>query len=132
MFLKGCRKILLNTFFSELQKLIASVNDPESPFNPSRSAETDPTVYPPPTSVEPPSKKRKLSGDDADSSDTSNSTSNDAQNARYPNLVVSNKRIKSMHEVIKKQCEELASSVVRPNALGMTEFAECDLLFRTR
>ncbi|KAK7463891.1 hypothetical protein VKT23_007227 [Stygiomarasmius scandens] len=92
----------------ELQKLISSTNDPDSPFNPTRSAETDTTVYPPPSSVEPPSKKRKISGDAIDSADVSN---NDSSNARLQNLVMANKRVKTVHEVIKQHCQDLAFSI---------------------
>ncbi|THV07608.1 proteasome activator pa28, REG alpha/beta subunit [Dendrothele bispora CBS 962.96] len=92
----------------ELQKLISSINDPESPFNISRGAETDATVYPPPSSNEPPSKKRKTS---EDTSGNSGISDNDTQNARLENLVVANKRVKSVHEIIKKQCQELAFSI---------------------
>ncbi|KAF5368605.1 hypothetical protein D9758_002318 [Tetrapyrgos nigripes] len=93
------------------KKLISSINDPDSPFNPSRDTETDTTVYPPPASTDPPSKKRKLSDDATGTSDNSSVISNDTQNARLMNMVLSNKRVKSMHDVVKKECEELASNI---------------------
>ncbi|OCH96443.1 proteasome activator pa28, REG alpha/beta subunit [Obba rivulosa] len=98
----------------ELQALIDSANFPSSPFHPSHAANsTDPTVYPPPThsadSHGPETKKRKL---DADESTNGVLTSgNDIRNACYPNLMHANKHIIKVHEIMKRECEQLAELI---------------------
>lgn len=101
---------------SELQALIESASSPSSPFHSSHaSSSTDPTVYPPPTSEAdgPDSKKRKLTDGVANGATHNLTTSNVTEGARYVNRVTANKHITQVHEIVKKQCEELADSIVR-------------------
>ncbi|KAK0246364.1 proteasome activator pa28 REG alpha/beta subunit [Armillaria nabsnona] len=90
----------------ELQVMIQSFDSSSSPFHPSHaSTSTDGTVYPPPDdhpSEEPPSKKRRL----ADSID-----SNAAQNGRFTGVVVANKHISGLHAIVKRESEQLSSTV---------------------
>ncbi len=87
--------------------MIQSFDSPSSPFHPSHaSTSTDGTVYPPPDghpSEEPPSKKRRL----ADPID-----SNAAQNGRFTSVVVANKHISGLHAIVKRESEQLSSTVV--------------------
>lgn len=86
--------------------MIQSFDSSSSPFHPSHtSTSTDGTVYPPPDShpsEEPPSKKRRL----ADPID-----SNAVQNGRFTSVVVSNKHISGLHAIVKRESEQLSSTV---------------------
>ncbi|KAK7059187.1 hypothetical protein VNI00_001814 [Paramarasmius palmivorus] len=96
----------------ELNKVIASMDDPKSPFHPSQtSVPADTRVYPPPNQSdedEPPTKKRKSS---EPSSSGGATAQNDTQCARYASLVKSHPYAKSLHEMVKKECEEIASLI---------------------
>ncbi|OSX66945.1 hypothetical protein POSPLADRAFT_1042239 [Postia placenta MAD-698-R-SB12] len=98
----------------ELQQLIDASSDPSSPFNISHATSaTDVTVYPPPgraPSEEPDSKKRKRSADDGvnGTSAAGLTSSNDAHHARFPNLILANKHLTTVHAAVKKECEQLA------------------------
>jgi proteasome activator subunit 3 (PA28 gamma) len=63
-------------------------------------------VYPPPTSEEQPSKKRKLNGSE------DSTPAPDAQFARYPNLVLSNAHVIKLAETLKMETEQLDINVV--------------------
>ncbi|SJL06309.1 uncharacterized protein ARMOST_09645 [Armillaria ostoyae] len=86
--------------------MIQSFDSSSSPFHPSHaSTSTDGTVYPPPDgnpSEEPPSKKRRL----ADPID-----SNAVQNGRFNSVVVANKHISGLHAIVKRESEQLSSTV---------------------
>ncbi|KAJ7109983.1 proteasome activator pa28 REG alpha/beta subunit [Mycena epipterygia] len=94
----------------ELQELIQSTSVPDSPYHPGQTATTtDATVYPAPASpqtngAEPQSKKRKMDDGTLASTDP---TTNDTQYARLPSLVLANKHKTSLHEKLKRECEEL-------------------------
>src|ERR1700722_15282794 len=99
--------------FRELQQLIDSTSEPDSPFHLSHaSTTTDPTVYPPPLpssplSDEPQSKKRKASADGTCCTPPSGVAS-DTQCARFPHVVLANQHITEVHRTVKKECEQLA------------------------
>ncbi|EMD41836.1 hypothetical protein CERSUDRAFT_120763 [Gelatoporia subvermispora B] len=101
----------------ELQALIDSTIHPSSPFHPSHAANfTDTTVYPPPSyladSEGSETKKRKLDSDESVNGVTSGvSATNDTRNARYPNLMHANKHIVKVHELMKRECEQLAELI---------------------
>ncbi|KAI0275331.1 proteasome activator pa28 REG alpha beta subunit [Gloeopeniophorella convolvens] len=89
----------------ELQQLIKSTLSPSSQFHQSHAAtSTDATVYPPPstpsTNGEPDKKKRKRESEEVH-------VANDTQHARFPNAFHANKHLVSVHEALKKECEEL-------------------------
>ena len=95
---------------SELQKLIDSTYDHNSPFHLSHAPKsTDITVYPAPApSSEPEPKKRKL-----DSGDAVNGIPHiDLKHAKHPGQMVSNKHIVALHEQLKRECETLAELCV--------------------
>jgi hypothetical protein len=94
----------------ELQELIDSTSSPSSPFHPSHASATDTTVYSFSTD-EPESKKRKLE-DGVSNGSLSHAATNAGSGARYLNRTVSNKHLASVHGIIKKECEELADSIV--------------------
>jgi len=92
----------------ELQQIIdsAMANDSSSPFNLQHvSTATDTTVYPPPSihpsDDEPQTKKRKLIN-------AVDKHSNDSQNARLANLVLANEHMPCVHEIIKRESQQLA------------------------
>ena len=90
-------------------------SDPSSPFHVS-NLETDTTVYPSPSSStggEPESKKRKL--DDV----VTNGLSHTDEGARFTNQMLANAHIQKVHNIVKKECGELADSIVsrRPSML---------------
>lgn len=59
-------------------------------------------------------KKRKLDSDESVNGVTSGvSATNDTRNARYPNLMHANKHIVKVHELMKRECEQLAELIVR-------------------
>jgi len=107
LFNKFPRKVL------ELQELIVSASSPSSPFHFSNLV-TDVTVYPSPTvSDEPESKKRKL-GDSAPNGRTSHDSagaSHTDAGARFTNHIVANQHVQKVHDILKKECEELADSI---------------------
>ena len=90
--------------------MIVSTSLPSSPFHISNLT-TDTTVYPPATggtTDEPESKKRKLA-DGAPNGKTSHDTD---PSARYTNQMLSNQHVIKVHDILKKECEELADSIV--------------------
>ncbi|KAI0066427.1 proteasome activator pa28 REG alpha/beta subunit [Artomyces pyxidatus] len=96
-------------YCNELQELIHSTSTASSPFHLSHAADsTDSTVYPPPqpsSSDEPDKKKRKR---EAESESVHTNGISNTQNARYPDLVLLNKHLVSVHQRVKRECEELA------------------------
>ncbi|KAI0257022.1 proteasome activator pa28 REG alpha/beta subunit [Lactifluus subvellereus] len=89
------------------KKLIKSTSSSSSPFHQSHAAgSTDVTVYPPPISSnstgEPDKKKRKREVEE-----TNDHVLSDTQHARFPNLFHTNKHLLSVHETLKKECEQL-------------------------
>ncbi|KAF9076055.1 proteasome activator pa28 REG alpha beta subunit [Rhodocollybia butyracea] len=94
-----------------LEQLILSTSNIDSPFR-SRSDGTDTTVYPPPLDFsEEPSKKRKTSIANSTHNESSRNLQSDIQYARFPNLVLENKHVKSVQSIIKAECEELISYI---------------------
>ncbi|KAJ3477253.1 hypothetical protein NLI96_g10596 [Meripilus lineatus] len=98
----------------ELQALLDTTSSPTSPFHLSHLAETtDTTVYPPPTASAtsgPDAKKRKLNNEEAVNG-AHPPASNDTRNALYPNLMLANPHITKVHNILKKECEQLADLV---------------------
>jgi len=91
----------------ELQKLIKSTSLPSSPFHQSHAAgSTDVTVHPPPSAShsteEPDKKKRKR-----EAAETNDRVLSDTQHARFPNLFHTNKHLVTVHEMVKKECEQI-------------------------
>ncbi|KAH9065640.1 proteasome activator pa28 REG alpha/beta subunit [Lactarius vividus] len=91
----------------ELQNLIKSTSSPSSPFHQSHAtAFTDLKVYPPPSpsnsAGESDKKKRKREVEE-----TNSHVSSDTQHARFPNVFHANRHIASVHETLKKECEQL-------------------------
>jgi len=75
------------------------------------------TIYPPPAPIsdvtyEASFKKRKRLSEGV-GSDEHARTSNDLTGARFPQLVHSNSHIPNVHEIIKRQCEDLVTLTVR-------------------
>lgn len=90
---------------------------PSSPFHLSRASEfTDPTVYPPPIDVpmeEPESKKRKLDDGTVNGDATHSQLKGHVnEGARFCNHMVANTRLTAVYSIVKKECEELAESIV--------------------
>jgi len=83
----------------ELQAFIDSTSSPSSEFHDSHStSSTDARVYPDPTeNVAPETKKRKRESDPA----------NSVAHARYPDLVHTNELVQKVHEIVKKECNDL-------------------------
>ncbi|KAI9444699.1 proteasome activator pa28 REG alpha/beta subunit [Lactarius indigo] len=89
------------------KNLIKSTSSPSSPFHQSHATEfTDLKVYPPPSpsnsAGESDKKKRKREVEE-----TNSHVSNDTQHARFPNVFHANRHIVSVHETLKKECEQL-------------------------
>ncbi|KAJ3769360.1 proteasome activator pa28 REG alpha/beta subunit [Lentinula raphanica] len=100
----------------ELQQLVLSTTDINSPFHEASLAKIDTTVYPPPTEyseIDLLSKKRKLSDDTCGANEpvSPKIVQHDTQHARLPNVVLENKHVKRLHYMIKKECEELVASI---------------------
>lgn len=94
---------------SDLQALIDESSDPSSPFNVVHaSSSTDTTVYPTTSTSEQPKETKKRKAIDGVALPTSKST----ENAQYDGTMYSNKHIDKMHEIIKKEAEELAQLCV--------------------
>ncbi len=117
----------------ELQALLDTTASPSSPFNLSNITEsTDTTVYPPPTVPgNPDTKKRKLNNEDSVNGGHAHkaTASNDVRNALYPNLMLANTHLTKVHNILKKECEQLADLVV--SFLGFYVF-RCSGGFRFR
>jgi proteasome activator subunit 3 (PA28 gamma) len=103
----------LRTSFRELQKLIKATSSPSSPFHQSHATEfTDLKVYPPPSPPSPEGesdkKKRKREVEE-----TNSHVSNDTRHAYFPSVFHANRHIASVHEILKKECEQLIELTVR-------------------
>ncbi|KAL0071735.1 hypothetical protein AAF712_000657 [Marasmius tenuissimus] len=95
---------ITQTSSDPLNKLIAAQNDPETPFG--RQSQTDATVYPPSSELsEPPSKKRKTSNGEGGAEDDQQG------HARYFEHVKSNKHVRELHGIVKKECEVIAELI---------------------
>jgi len=92
--------------------MIQTTSNPNSPLHIPSS--TDTTIYPPPAPIsndvtyEASSKKRKRLSEGG-GSDEHARVSNDSTGARFPQLVHSNAHIQNVHEIIKRQCEDLVT-----------------------
>jgi proteasome activator subunit 3 (PA28 gamma) len=95
--------------------MIQTTSNPNSPFHIPSS--TDTTIYPPPTPIsddvtyEANVKKRKRLSEGGGSEHAR--VLNDSTGARSPQLVHSNSHILNVHEIIKRQCEDLVTLTVR-------------------
>ncbi|KAJ3721623.1 proteasome activator pa28 [Lentinula raphanica] len=110
----ACKVLILH--HRELQQLVLSTTDINSPFHEASLAKIDTTVYPPPTEyseIDLLSKKRKLSDDTCGANEPASPkiVQHDTQHARLPNVVLENKHVKRLHYMIKKECEELVASI---------------------
>ncbi|KIK07511.1 hypothetical protein K443DRAFT_673421 [Laccaria amethystina LaAM-08-1] len=91
--------------------MIQTTSNPNSPFHIPSS--TDTTIYPPPTPIsddvtyEANVKKRKRLSEGGGSEHAR--VLNDSTGARSPQLVHSNSHILNVHEIIKRQCEDLVT-----------------------
>lgn len=63
---------------------------------------------------------------------TTDSTANDTQYARLPSLVLANKHKTSLHERLKRECEELIVLTVLDLAFHFTKDFLNDFVLRTR
>ncbi|KAJ4484936.1 proteasome activator pa28 [Lentinula edodes] len=100
----------------ELQQLVLSTTNTSSPFHDANLASIDTTVYPPPLDSSDNDihlKKRKISTDPFNANDLPSSRINqhDTRHARLSNTVLENKHVKHLHSIIKKECEELVTSI---------------------
>ncbi|KAJ3786121.1 proteasome activator pa28 REG alpha/beta subunit [Lentinula aff. detonsa] len=110
------KKAVLTDFYRELQQLILSTENLDSPFHEATLAKVDTTVYPPPSEyseTDSLSKKRKISDNACSPNETlfPQMAENDTQHARLSNIVLENKHVKRLHSIIKKECEELVASI---------------------
>ncbi|KAJ4472691.1 proteasome activator pa28 [Lentinula lateritia] len=116
---QAAEKVVFSTFPKktlELQQLVLSTTNPGSPFHDANLASIDTTVYPPPldsSDIDGPLKKRKISTDSFDANEPSSSRINqhDTRHALLSNTVLENKHVKHLHSIIKKECEELVTSI---------------------
>ena len=73
---------------------------------------TDTTVYPPPSGAngdaEPESKKRKLN----DGVLNGKAAHDPNAGARYTNQVLASQHVQEVHDIVKKECEDLADCIV--------------------
>ncbi|KAK7064029.1 proteasome activator pa28, REG alpha/beta subunit [Favolaschia claudopus] len=94
----------------ELQELIQSTSLPNSPYHKDQtSMTTDPAVYPPPESSSvngdlPQSKKRRIENDTS-----SPQTTGPREDVQFPHLVQPNQHLVTLHETLKRECEELVA-----------------------
>lgn len=103
--------------------MISNMDDPTSPLNMSGiKTHTDTTIYPPPpdatASDEPGTKKRKVSESldvvaNGSTSSVGHTAANVVGSARFTNSVHGNKRLDAVFAIVKKECEQLANSIVR-------------------
>ncbi|KAG2122069.1 proteasome activator pa28 REG alpha beta subunit [Suillus cothurnatus] len=114
-----------------------STNADDSPYQISQAAaSTDATIYPPPSSAEkngPSSNKRKRNEDGS----AAPAHLNETVNARYPELVHTNKIILKLHETVKSECAQLSDScdkvklwvnLTMPNGVQIQEEVLSELL----
>lgn len=94
--------------------MIVSTSSPSSPFHVSNLT-TDVTVYPSPAAAgdEPESKKRKLVDGvpNGKASHDLTSVSHTDEGARFTNQMIGNPHVQKVHNILKKECEELADSI---------------------
>lgn len=92
------------------------MSNPTSPFNMSNATKhTDTTIYPPPiesSTDEPDTKKRKLADGGVNGSVIAHTADNVTDGARFTNSMHANKHLEQVYAVLKKECEELADSIV--------------------
>ncbi|KAF8349700.1 proteasome activator pa28 REG alpha beta subunit [Amanita rubescens] len=99
--------------YTQLSELLDTTSNPDSPFHLSHASSfTDVNVYPctQPALDEPSQKKRKLndtSDSDEEASRPNTSTMNDFQYARLSGQVRANHHIVKLHEIVKKECDQL-------------------------
>ncbi|KAJ3750653.1 proteasome activator pa28 REG alpha/beta subunit [Lentinula detonsa] len=110
------KKAVLTDLYRELQQLILSTENLDSPFHQATLAKVDTTVYPPPSEyseTDSLAKKRKISDDACSPNETlyPQMAEHDTQHARLSNIVLENKHVKRLHSIIKKECEELVASI---------------------
>ncbi|KAF8733939.1 hypothetical protein AX14_003558 [Amanita brunnescens Koide BX004] len=102
----------------ELSELLDTTSNADSPFHLSHASSfTDVNVYPctQPALDEPAQKKRRLNGSSDGEEEVSgpHATINDVQYARLPSGVHANHHIVKLHEIVKKECEQLVSFIDR-------------------
>ncbi|KAF7436566.1 hypothetical protein PC9H_003399 [Pleurotus ostreatus] len=88
-------------------KLMFTYSDADSPFNMLHSKKTDTTIYPPPSNADvedPHTKKRRRTADGS----AENGDVHHTPRPKYSDLVHSNEHISSLHETVKKECDQLA------------------------
>ncbi|KAF9502428.1 proteasome activator pa28 REG alpha/beta subunit [Pleurotus eryngii] len=91
----------------ELHQIIQTYSNADSPFNMSHSRKTDTTIYPPPSNPDaedPHNKKRRRTADGS----AENGDVHHISHPKHPDLVHSNQHITSLHETVKKECDQLA------------------------
>ncbi|TFK99638.1 proteasome activator pa28 REG alpha/beta subunit [Pterulicium gracile] len=114
-------KIVFRVFPSkilELQSLIDGAEQSDSPFHASNALKhTDTNIYPPPSAAsdnsEHQAKKRKRE-DAAEPTPAANglaSHANEPARCIYPNLIKSNKNMTQLHDIIRRESQELATNV---------------------
>ncbi|KAJ3895524.1 proteasome activator pa28 REG alpha/beta subunit [Lentinula edodes] len=107
-------EVVFSTF--PKKQLVLSTTNTSSPFHDANLASIDTTVYPPPLDSSDNDvhlKKRKISTDPFNANDLPSSRINqhDTRHARLSNTVLENKHVKHLHSIIKKECEELVTSI---------------------
>ncbi|KAJ3853140.1 proteasome activator pa28 REG alpha/beta subunit [Lentinula lateritia] len=106
-------EVVFSTF--PKKQLVLSTANTSSPFRDANLASIDTTVYPPPSDfsdVDVPLKKRKILTDSFDANELpSRIDQHDTRHARLPNIILENKHVKHLHSIIKKECEELVTSI---------------------
>jgi proteasome activator subunit 3 (PA28 gamma) len=105
-----------------LNTLITETSSPSSLFHPSHAGRTtDARIYPAPVPSDssttngeqtPPTKKRRL---EALADGLAPAPANDIAGARYPASVHANDHLAQVHDIIKKECEELARNCASPS-----------------
>ncbi|KDQ31037.1 hypothetical protein PLEOSDRAFT_155700 [Pleurotus ostreatus PC15] len=99
-------------------KLMFTYSDADSPFNMLHSKKTDTTIYPPPSNADaedPHTKKRRRTADGS----AENGDVHHTPHPKYPDLVHSNEHISSLHETVKKECDQLADLIEDGDNFGV-------------
>ena len=91
------------TTYRELNEAVLAASSVNSPFHPSQPTGTDATVRPP-SGEDGVAKKRKREEDGAVPVPTGT--------VYYPQSVAANQRLLGLHDVIKRECEQLGTLVV--------------------
>ncbi|KAG8698164.1 hypothetical protein FRC09_007393 [Ceratobasidium sp. 395] len=88
------------------QKKIEKASAPDSQYHWSNAeASSDATVYPPPSTAEPPTKKRRHENGDATAASTP--IEHGEGGPRFSNRIVANQQLRSVHDELKKEYMEL-------------------------